>query len=195
MLKLRHRAFRALLRKYRKISIALLRIKLAMMGQIVLSRDAVIEPRARLIPGSSAAKDWSIRIGSKTTIKDDCILAPRNGFIDIGDNCSVNPFCVFLGYGGITIGNNVRIASSTSIVGFTHEYADADRPIIEQGNSWKGVVIEDDVWIGTGVRILDGVYIGKGAVIGAGSVVNRSVNPYSVVAGVPAREIKSRSPL
>lgn len=55
-----------------------------------------------------------------------------------------------------------------------------------------GIVVEDDVWIGSRAIILDGVTIGKGAVIAAGSVVTKSVHPYSIVAGAPARTIKMR---
>jgi acetyltransferase-like isoleucine patch superfamily enzyme len=61
-----------------------------------------------------------------------------------------------------------------------------------QGNTAFGVVIEDDVWIGTGARILDGVTIGRGSVIGAGAVVTKGVAPYSVMGGVPAKLIRSR---
>lgn len=53
-------------------------------------------------------------------------------------------------------------------------------------------MIEDDVWIGAGVRVLDGVVLGAGCVIGAGAVVTRSVEPRIVVAGVPAKRIASR---
>ena len=54
------------------------------------------------------------------------------------------------------------------------------------------VIIEDDVWVGTRSIILKGVRIGRGAIIAAGSVVNRNVSPYSIVAGMPARVIKWR---
>jgi acetyltransferase-like isoleucine patch superfamily enzyme len=56
----------------------------------------------------------------------------------------------------------------------------------------KGIVIEDDVWIGAGARILDGVTIARGSVIGAGSVVTKSTQPYSIVVGVPAKIVSSR---
>ena len=55
-----------------------------------------------------------------------------------------------------------------------------------------GVIIEDDVWIGTGAIIVDGVSVGQGAVIGAGSVVTKNVEPYAIVVGNPAREIGKR---
>ena len=56
--------------------------------------------------------------------------------------------------------------------------------------SCKGIVIEDDVWIGSGVKILDGVVIGKGCVIGANAVVTKSTESYGVYVGVPAHKIK-----
>jgi acetyltransferase-like isoleucine patch superfamily enzyme len=113
----------------------------------------------------------------------------------MGDNCTLNPFCIILGYGGVTIGNNVRIAAGTSIVAFNHVMDDPDAPILSQGNKCLGIVIEDDVWIGTGVRVLDGVRIGRGAVVGAGSVVTRDIPPETVAFGVPARAIRSRRPI
>jgi acetyltransferase-like isoleucine patch superfamily enzyme len=73
-----------------------------------------------------------------------------------------------------------------------HNFERVDIPIRKQGSLMKGIVIEDDVWIGCGCRILDGVRIGRGSVIGAGSVVNKNVPEYSVVVGVPGRVIKNR---
>ena len=64
--------------------------------------------------------------------------------------------------------------------------------IKEQGVNSKGIVIEDNVWIGASATILDGVTISKGAVIAAGSVVNKNVDKYAIVAGVPAKVIGSR---
>ncbi|WP_062742812.1 CatB-related O-acetyltransferase [Erwinia persicina] len=64
-----------------------------------------------------------------------------------------------------------------------YSYADSDK---------KFVVINNDVWIGQNVLIMNGVSIGNGAVIAAGSVVNRNVEPYSIVGGVPAKLIKKR---
>jgi acetyltransferase-like isoleucine patch superfamily enzyme len=64
------------------------------------------------------------------------------------------------------------------------------RPIIEQGITAQGIVIEDDVWLGSSAIILDGVRVGKGAVVAAGAVVGKDVPPHTVVAGVPAKVIK-----
>ena len=65
--------------------------------------------------------------------------------------------------------------------------------INEQGTSRKGVVIENGVWIGSGAKVLDGVKIGENSVIGAGSIVTKSVPPFTVYGGVPAKLIKTRN--
>ncbi|MCX7595635.1 MAG: acyltransferase, partial [Fischerella sp.] len=62
----------------------------------------------------------------------------------------------------------------------------------EQGVTCKGIIIEDDCWLGHGVTVLDGVTIGKGSVIGAGAVVTKDIPPYSVAVGIPAKVVKSR---
>ncbi len=65
--------------------------------------------------------------------------------------------------------------------------------LVSQGLNKKGIKIGDNVWIGAGCTILDGVEIGTGSVVAAGSVVTKSVESYTIVAGVPAKVIKKRS--
>jgi len=73
-----------------------------------------------------------------------------------------------------------------------HNILDVLKPIREQGAYRLPVEIEDDVWIGNRVTILPGVKIGKGSVLAAGAVITKSVEPYCVMAGVPAVVIKKR---
>jgi acetyltransferase-like isoleucine patch superfamily enzyme len=96
------------------------------------------------------------------------------------------------GTGGLKIGNDVRIATHVVITPAGHVFDKKDIPIRLQGVEMKGIVIEDDVWIGANATILDGVIIGRGCVIGAGSVVTKSLPEYSVAVGVPARVIYKR---
>ncbi len=112
----------------------------------------------------------------------------------LGKNSHINAFTViFTGTHGITIGENVMIAPHCCLIEGSHEYRNVEIPMMWAGNFSDGaIIIEDDVWIGANCTILHNVTIGKGAVIGAGSVVNRNVEPYSIMAGVPARKIKSR---
>lgn len=110
--------------------------------------------------------------------------------ITVGDNCSFNTYSVV--HGLVTLGNNVRIAPGAKIFGENHGFSDLEKPICTQPNTRKGIIIEDDVWIGANAVICDGVRVGAHSVIGAGSVVTRDIPPYSVAGGNPARVIKSR---
>lgn len=94
--------------------------------------------------------------------------------------------------GGVKIYDNVRIAAHVTVVPANHRYQDPDIPIYLQGMNRKGIVIEDDVWLGSGVKVLDGVVIRKGCVIGANAVVTHSTEEYGIYVGVPAHKIKSR---
>lgn len=133
-----------------------------------------------------------ISIGECCDIREFAMILSYGGNIEIGNDCSVNPFSALYGHGGLKIGDHVRIASHTVIMPANHRFEETNIPICKQGATKKGIVIEDDVWIGTNSTILDGVTIGRGTVIGAGSVVTRSVRPFSVVGGVPARTIRMR---
>lgn len=101
----------------------------------------------------------------------------------IGHNCSVDA------RGGITVGADVNISSYTKILTATHNI-DA----VDFSGFTAPVVIEDMAWIATGAMLLPGVTIGRGAVVAAGAVVTRNVEPFAVVAGVPARVVRHRNP-
>ena len=116
----------------------------------------------------------------------------REGFIRIGARSYVGAGSQIFGHRGVEIGSQVLAAPGLLIVPYQHEFADASRPIAEQGGEAKPVVIEDDVYLGMGARVLLGVTIGRGAVVGAGAVVTRDVMSYTVVAGVPARPLRRR---
>lgn len=112
--------------------------------------------------------------------------------LSIGDNSTINPCAIIYGQGGTIIGNGVRIAAHTVIVPSNHIYSDSNKYIYTQGLSKKGIKIEDDVWLGAGVKILDGVTIAKGCVIGANAVVTKDTEPLGIYVGVPAKKIKNR---
>ena len=133
-----------------------------------------------------------IHIGNNTDIHDYCMILPCGGSIEIGDYCYINPQNILYGHGGLKIGNNVLIGAQTLVIPANHVFTNKNELIRLQGDTTQGTVIEDDVWIGCGCKILDGVTIGKGSVIGAGSVITRNVEPYSVVVGVPGKVIKQR---
>ena len=114
--------------------------------------------------------------------------------MDIGEETFIGPNVCIGGPGDITIGKRCLIAAHTGIIANNHKFNDLSIAIKDQGVPRKGIVIEDDCWLGHGVTVLDGVTIGRGSVIGAGAVVTRSIPPFSVAVGTPARVIKSRKP-
>lgn len=147
-----------------------------------ISSDAKVETRF----------GGSITIGSSTELLDGVLVLTYGGDICIGKNCSINPYTIIYGHGGTKIGDNVLIAGHCMIIPNNHNFSNRAVPIAKQGNTSKGIVIGDDVWIGHGCSILDGVTIGKGSIIAAGSVIVKSVEPFTIVGGVPAKIIKDR---
>lgn len=138
----------------------------------------------------------SIEIGTGTLIMPYAKLVASQGSLIIGRDCTIHSFDALYGFaGGLTIGNGVNIGTHVAIISGNHVFDDMTRPINEQGSTSKGIRIEDYVWIGNGVSVLDGVTIGSNAVLGAGCVVTRDVAPDSVCVGVPARCIRKRGEL
>ena len=109
----------------------------------------------------------------------------------IGHNSGVGRGCII--NNGVTIGDNVMMGPDVLIYTQNHCISDLKIPMRMQGMSEiKPVFIEDDCWIGARVCILPGVVIGKGSVIGACAVVSKSIPPYSVAVGNPAKVVKMR---
>lgn len=136
--------------------------------------------------------DRGIEIGNHTVIHPYVIIDTQGGSVSLGSNCSVNPFSILYGHGGLHVGDNTRIAAHTVIIPAQHIFDSLERPIYEQGVSRKGITIGEDVWIGAGVSILDGVLVGNGAVIGVGAVVNGEIPAGAIAVGVPARVVRMR---
>ena len=100
--------------------------------------------------------------------------------LSMGNNSSIGPNAYVGCSGKITIGNNVMIGPKCSLFAENHNFSNKELTIKEQGVNQKGIVIEDDCWIGSNVIILDGVRIGRGSVIGAGSLVSKDIPAGSI---------------
>ncbi|MBD2253492.1 acyltransferase [Nostoc parmelioides] len=143
--------------------------------------DAKGHPNNKIYLADGVAIERNVDIGC---LENTCIHIDVETFI-ASDVCISGP-------GDITIGKRCMIAAHSGIYANNHNFTDPILPIKYQGVTRKGIVIEDDCWLGHGVTVLDGVTIGKGSVIGAGAVVTKDIPPFSVAVGAPARVIKSR---
>ena len=144
-----------------------------------------------------ALRNCDIDKTAKVGTGSNCIGVKMGRYSYMGKNNSVSntqigSFCSIASYCAIGGGAHPLDVVSTSPVfyegknGFSKHFSNIPVEIN------KEVVIGNDVWIGEAVFINDGVKIGTGAVIGAHSVVTKDVDPYSIVAGVPAKEIRKR---
>lgn len=135
------------------------------------------------------------RFGEGSSLRPFCNLV-RTDRIEIGERVVIRPQTVIMAndIARIIIGNDVLIGSGAHFYSSNHAFDRPDMLIAAQGHSKAGdLVIEDDVWIGACAIILPGVRIGRHSVVAAGSVVTKSVEPFSVYAGVPARKVKDIS--
>jgi acetyltransferase-like isoleucine patch superfamily enzyme len=140
-----------------------------------------------------------VHIGSHTSIDRNCwlhcggtISDHDHGFFSIGENSYIGCNAVIGAGGGIQVGNHVLIGQSVNLHAENHIFSDPELRIDQQAVTYQGIIIDDDVWIGSKVTILDGVSIGKGVVIAAGAVVTKSIPEYAIAMGVPARIVGSR---
>lgn len=131
------------------------------------------------------------------------IFDPNDHFtyenIEVGNDVSIGSGAKFLAtQSKIIIGNKVLFGPNVTVIGGDHNTAVVGKFMYDvcdkRPDDDLDVIIEDDVWIGSGAIILKGVTVGRGAIIGAGALVNRNVLPYTVVGGVPAQKISIRFP-
>ncbi|TCK84878.1 acyltransferase [Albibacterium bauzanense] len=134
--------------------------------------------KVRFFPTKSDFYYQTISIGSDVFIGTGASFIATKSFIEIGNKVMFGPNVTIRG------GNH-----STHIIGkYMADYTPKDKLKTDD----QPVIIEDDVWVGTGVIILKGVRIGQGAIIAAGAVVTKDVEKYAIVGGIPAKRLKYR---
>ncbi|MDP1678351.1 MAG: acyltransferase [Bacteroidota bacterium] len=178
-------------------------------GILLIGKGVIIRHAKHLHVGKSfIAEDYceiqsisrrGIVFGNRVTVGRFAIIRPTNFYggelgegLKVGNNSNIGPYNYIGCSGYIEIGNNVLISPRVSIYAENHAFSEADVVMKEQGVERSTVIIEDDCWIAANSIILSGVRVGRGSIVAAGSVVSKDVPPYSVVAGVPAKIIRSR---
>lgn len=127
------------------------------------------------------------KIGNSVRIQIGCRVR-RYKNLSVGNDCLVLRGAFIDALGGVKIGNDVSISYGAMLISGGH---DVQHPYFEADH--RPIIICDHVWIGAGAILLKGVTIGEGAVVSAGAVVSHDVKPYTIVGGVPAREIGQRN--
>ncbi|WP_438497093.1 sugar O-acetyltransferase [Paenibacillus sp. IHBB 3054] len=107
--------------------------------------------------------------------------------IRVGKNVFINHACSFMDRGGITIEDHVLIGPKVNLITINHPLNPAQR----QSTVCAPILIKRNAWIGIGAMVMPGVTIGENSVVSAGAVVTKDVPPNTVVAGVPAKIIKT----
>lgn len=147
-------------------------------------KHAVIKRRTRMdvLPFNK------FEIGDYSTIEDFCTINNGVGDVIIGKETRIGMSNVLIG--PVIIGNHVILAQNIVVSGLNHSYEDVRLPVSKQKVSTALIIIEDECWIGANAVITAGVTLGRHCVIAAGSVVTKTIPPYSVAVGNPARVIK-----
>lgn len=187
------------------IRAVLYRVMLKMNGLAAIEKNVRLRFASNIQLGKGAYLDESVyihacpggvTIGENTFIMHGAVLhvynfrgLPHSG-IRIGKDSLIGEYSVIRGQGGVIIGDRVYTSPMTQLIAVNHVFDDPNRPFIEQGITAQGIVVEDDVWLGSNAVITDGVRIGRGAVVAAGAVVTKDVPAHTVVGGVPARVIR-----
>ncbi len=125
-------------------------------------------------------------------------LAGAPAALVIGNECRIGRRCMFSAKNLVTLEDNVLFGPSVLVTDHSHEFSDVNMPIHAQGLTAGGTVrIEQNCWLGHGAAIVGGsgeLVVGRNSVVGANAVITKSVPPYSVVVGSPARILKRYDP-
>jgi acetyltransferase-like isoleucine patch superfamily enzyme len=178
--------------------------QMRIMKQATVEEGSVFYPGAELL--NLTSDKLKIKIGRNCHIYGSLTVLPFSGSISFGDHCSFGDLSRIVSGKQVHIGNRVMIAHNVNILDNNSHPKDArlrhddfmnaySTGVKEYDLSAQAITIQDDVWIGFNSIILKGVTIGKGAIIGAGSVVTKDVDPWTVNVGNPLRCIQKLEPV
>lgn len=141
----------------------------------------VVENRGRMVIGE--------RVQLVSTIATLELVSEADGLLEIGPRCLVNFGCSLVAHDHVHIGADSHIGPYTMML--DNDYHRLEPELRNERPPSRPIVLEDNVWIGARVIVTSGVTIGRDSAVGAGSVVTADVPPRTLVAGVPARPVRS----
>ncbi|MBV9311409.1 MAG: acyltransferase [Solirubrobacterales bacterium] len=163
-------------------------LKLRWRGRLKTDGLAFICPGVKLEikPGAT------LSVGRWSWIGRGCKIRVHEGEVSIGAKTVLGQECTISAYQRVSIGRECIIADRVMMIDFDHGVVEVERPIRLQGIYKRDVDVGHNVWIGYGACLLRGVTIADNAIIGTSAVVTRDVPENAVVAGIPARIIRTR---
>jgi acetyltransferase-like isoleucine patch superfamily enzyme len=159
-------------------------------AKIRIGDDVVVDDLVLL--DAKGSSNRGIEIGSGVFLGRGTILSCKDGDIVLGDHVNIGFYSEVFSGSSVTVGASGLFAAYTYLVGGGHEFERSGVAVIEQPRRSRGIALGENVWLGTGAKVLDGVRIGSDVVVGAGAVVTEDLPDGVVAAGVPARVIRSR---
>ena len=137
-------------------------------------------------------RDACVKLGRWSWIGHRCKIRVHEGEFSLGAKSVMGQECTVSAYQHVAIGRECIIADRVMMIDFDHGMVETERPIREQGIYKRNVDVGHNVWIGYGACLLRGVSVGENSVIGTSAVVTANVPANAVVAGIPARLIRTR---
>lgn len=162
--------------------------------KISFGRGVILEDRVFI----DALSKHGVHLGNNVTVARNStmvctgVIQEIGEGIFIGDNSAVGAYSYLAGQGGVSIGKNVIMGPMVTMHSENHSFDNIEIPIRVQPTIRKGIIIEDNCWIGARTTIVDGVHIGEGSIIAAGSVVTKDIPGFCLAGGVPANLIRER---
>lgn len=152
-----------------------------------IGKNVIIEDGVRIFHPENIILEDNVYIGHNTILN-----GYYKGEMIIKKDSWIGPNCYFNSAGGIEIGRAVGIGPSVQILTSSHINNELNQPVLFNPLEFRKVNIKDGADIGVNSILLPGVEIGIGSIVGAGCVVTRSIDSYSIAVGNPAKVIKSR---
>ena len=174
-----------LLEHARRIASAF-RVAAARASGAHLGANCQLGPHCDLALGAAAPRQGRIELGDECGLAGGNILHPYGGVIRLDRNVFLGPGVLIYGHGGVTIGEGSLIAMHCRILSSNHTVAPVGTLIRSQPDVLLPTKIGRDVWLGAGVTVLGGVTLGDGCIVGAGAVVTKDLPPGAIAHGVPA---------
>lgn len=158
--------------------------------KIRIGDDVVVDDLVVL--DAKGSTNSGITIGNGVFLGRGTILSCKDGDIVLKDHVNIGFHSEIFSGSSVTVGPNGLFAAYTYLVGGGHAFENGDVPVLEQERTSAGIVIGENVWLGTGAKVLDGVVLGDHVVVGANAVVTEDLPNGAVAVGVPARVVRQR---